>query len=466
MMLSTFNRLLRFWLPVVLFWIISGPAVASAPITLDGLWKGPLKMPGGELEVVFRLISLTGGEYFATMDVPMQRVSRMAVQVQVRGDTIVFAAEEAGSRFVGRLASDGKQVAGTWYQPGHESPLTLNFSPAAINTAPKARLTPPYREEEVAYTNELVNLRLGGMLTIPAGEGPFPAVVLVSDAGPHDRDATTGEYHPMGVLADYLTRRGIAVLRFDDRGIGTSAGDFAAMTPSELVGDVQAGLKLLRGNSKIDAARVGVVGHGEGGNVALLTASQPSAPAFVVTLAAYGLPGNTLILEQQKTVLRAIGVQDAAVEAFSRQQQALQEVVLRTPEVEKARPVLVKMLRENDANLDTTTARSRAAELTSFRYRTLLRFNPAILMSQVKCPVLLLNGTADLEVNAEANLDGLSRFLIKNSRVTTKKLSGVNHQFHAPPANWALVNGRPQETFSPVALEVVREWIVSHTAAK
>jgi uncharacterized protein len=286
--------------------------------------------------------------------------------------------------------------------------------------------------------------------------------VLVSDAGAHDRDATTGEYRPMGILADYLTRRGIAVLRFDDRGVGKSGGDFSTTIASELVGDVQAGLKYLRTTPRIDTTHIGVIGHGEGGNVALLTASQPAPPAFVVTLAAYGLPGNQLVLEQQKTVLRAIGVQEPDVMAFSKQQQALQEVVLRTSDVKQAQATLVKMMRAYDTNLDTLTAKNRAIDLTSFRYRNLLRFNPGILLSKVKCPVLLLNGTADLEVQADTNLDALNLALEKNTRVTRKKLLGVNHQFQADPANWALVNGQRQETFSPVALEAVRSWIVSH----
>jgi hypothetical protein len=437
----------------------------SAP-ALDGLWKGPLKMPGGELEVIFRLVSLTGGEYFATLDVPMQRVSRMAVQVEVRGDTVVFAAEEAGSRFIGRLTSDGKHVAGKWRQPGFESPLTLTFSPAAINTAPKARLTPPYREEEVVYTNLPVNLRLGGTLTVPAGPGPFPAVVLVSDTGPHDRNGTAGEYQPMGVLADHLTRRGVAVLRFDDRGVGASAGDVTNSTLSDLVTDVQAGMNFLRARPEIDVTRIGVIGHGEGGNVALLTATQPLPPSFVVTLAAYGLPGNTVILEQQRALLRAIGVQDPAIYAFSKQQEAMQEVVRQTPDSKKAREVLVKMMRQNDATLDTVTAKNRAAELTSFRYRSFLSFNPALLLNEIKCPVLLLNGTADQIVGADGNLSALAKALSNSRDVTSKKLPGVNHQFHADPADWALVNGQPHETFSPAALELIRSWIANRAQVK
>ncbi|UOQ66703.1 hypothetical protein [Hymenobacter volaticus] len=129
------SYLLRLWLPLVL-WTLSASATVAAP-TLDGLWKGPLKMPGGQLEVVFRLVSLTGGSYFATLDVPMQKVSRMPVQVEVRNDTVVFAAEEAGSRFIGRVAPDGKHVAGTWRQPGFESALTLTFSQLLSTRRPK-----------------------------------------------------------------------------------------------------------------------------------------------------------------------------------------------------------------------------------------------------------------------------------------------------------------------------------------
>lgn len=456
--------LLRLWLPLLL-WTLSASAAVAAP-ALDGLWKGPLKMPGGQLEVIFRLVSLTGGSYFATLDVPMQKVSRMAVQVEVRNDTIVFAAEEAGSRFIGRLAPDGKHVAGTWRQPGFESALTLTFSPATIDTAPKARLTPPYREEEVMYTNTPLNLRLGGMLTVPAGPGPFPAVVLVSDTGPHDRNATAGEYQPMGALADHLTRRGVAVLRFDDRGVGASAGDLTNASIADLTTDIQAGMNFLRTRPEIDVTRIGLIGHGEGGNVALLAAAQPLPPAFVVALAAYGLPGNTVILQQQKALLRAIGVQEPEVVAFSRYQQEMQEVVRQTPDSKKARETLIKLMRQNDASLDTTTARNRAAELTSYRYRYFLDFNPATRLSEVKCPVLLLNGAVDQNVAADANLGALVKALGTNRDVTSKKLPGVNHQFQGDPAEWALVNGQPRETFSTAALELIRSWIAVRAQVK
>ncbi|QNP53055.1 hypothetical protein H9L05_05110 [Hymenobacter qilianensis] len=140
--------------------LLSAPARAAAP-ALDGLWKGPLPVPGGQLEVVFRVVALTGGSFFATLDVPQQKISRMAVSVEVRGDTIVFMAPEAGSQFMGLVSADGKALTGTWQQPGYQVALTLGYTSAPISTAKSARLTPPYREEEVAVTNTEANLTLG-----------------------------------------------------------------------------------------------------------------------------------------------------------------------------------------------------------------------------------------------------------------------------------------------------------------
>jgi pimeloyl-ACP methyl ester carboxylesterase len=423
-------------------------------------------MPGGQLEVIFRLVSLTDGSYFATLDVPLQKVSRMAVKVDVRGDTVIFAAEEAGSRFIGRLAEGGKQVAGTWQQPGFEVPLTLSYSAPAISTAPKTRLTPPYREEEVAYSNIAIKLRLGGMLTVPAGPGPFPAVVLISDAGPHNRDATVGEYQLLGSLADYLTRRGIVVLRFDDRGVGASTGDFAQATTMALVGDVQAGLNYLRTRPEVNLSHIGVIGHGEGANVGLLAATQPLPPAFVVSLAGYGVPGTTLALQQQAALLRSLGTETIQIEAATKRQQAMLEIISQTPDDAQAQAIVANMLRQNNAAIDAEAAQASAAELTSLRYRYFLRFNPLERLAEVKCPVLLLNGTADLYVAADANMGALAKALKANRDVTSKKLPGVNHLFQPDPAEWPLVNGQQRETFSPVAQETIRAWIVAHTAAK
>ena len=441
--------------------LLSAPLrVAGAVPPLDGLWKGPLKVPGGQLEVIFRFVKLTGGEYFCTMDVPLQKVSRMNVKTEVRGDTVRLYAEEAATRFVGRVAADGKTMAGTWQSPGFKVPMTLTFSALPAMNAKNVRLTPPYREEETTFSNLTVNARLSGMLTIPAGPGPFPTVVLLSDSGPQDRDGTMGDFAPLGLLADYLTRRGVAVLRFDDRGVGKSGGT-PAITTADLVSDAQAGMNYLRTRPEIDLAHLGLVGHGEGGNVALLAAAQPLPPAFVVALAPYGMLGRDIVVQQQATTLRTLGTENAQIEAATKRQQAMLEIIRQTTDNAQAQAIVANMLKQNNSAIDNVTAQSSAAEMTSPRYRYFLAFNPVDKLAAVNCPVLLLNGTADLTINADTNLGALTKGLKANKNVTAKKLPGVNHLFQPDPTKWPVINGQPQPNFSPEAEETIREWIVA-----
>jgi alpha-beta hydrolase superfamily lysophospholipase len=464
-------HLLRFWGALFVCLLLSGSAWASSlsgpkPVAtaavppLDGLWKGPLKVPGGQLEVIFRFVKLTGGEYFCTLDVPLQKVSRMNVKTEVRGDTVRLYAEEAATRFVGRVSADGKQMVGTWQSPGFKVPMTLSFTALPPMNAKNVRLTPPYREEEATFSNLTVNTRLSGMLTIPAGPGPFPAVVLLSDSGPHDRDGTVGDFAPLGQLADYLTRRGIAVLRFDDRGVGKSGGT-PAVTTADLVSDAQAGLNYLRTRPEIDLSHLGLIGHGEGGNVALLAAAQPLPPAFVVTLAAYGLPGRDIVVQQQATTLRTLGTDAAQIEAATKRQQAMLEIIRQTTDNSQAQAIVANMLKQNNSAIDNATAQASAAEMTSARYRYFLAFNPVEKLAAVNCPVLLLNGTADLTINADANMGPLEKGLKlgKNKGVTVRKLVGVNHLFQPDATKWPIINGQPQPNFSPEAEEAIREWI-------
>ncbi|MBX0292765.1 alpha/beta fold hydrolase [Hymenobacter sp. HSC-4F20] len=436
--------------------VASGHAANAA--SLEGFWKGPLKVPGGQLEVVFRLVSLTNGSYFATLDVPLQKISRLPVTVTTHGDTVVFEAEDVGSRFTGQLMASGKEVQGTWKQPGYSVPMTLQYAPPPISTAPKARLTPPYREEDVQYINSAANLRFGGQLTVPAGEGPFPAVVLVADDAGYDRDGTVGDYRLLGILGDYLTRRGIAVLRFDSRGAGQTGGTLA--TVDETIMDVQAALTYLRTRPEVNMSQLGVIGHGLGGNVALLTATQPLPPNFVVALAAHGQRGDALAVEQQANTLKSLGADEAQVEAAVKRQQSMMEIIQNTADVAQSRAIVANMIRQTNPSVDSVTARAGAVELTTRRYRSYLAFNPLSGLSGVKCPVLLLNGTADLNVTPETNLTALNKALKANNAVTTRKLPGVNHLFQGDPATWPIVNGVQRESFSPEAEEIIRQWIV------
>ncbi|UOQ81102.1 alpha/beta hydrolase family protein [Hymenobacter sp. 5414T-23] len=410
---------------------------------------------------------LSNGTYYAALDAPQQRISRMPAEVELKGNDLTIRIEQAGSRFVGKVKDAGTQFTGTWTQPGLSVPLVLTRVVTAatpLATGGKMRLTPPYREEEVTFTNADAKIRLSGTLTIPAGPGPFPAVALLSDSGPQDRNAEQYDYHMFGILADHLTRRGIAVLRFDDRGVGKSQGNYLTATTADLMGDAQAAITFLRARNLINPEQIGLIGHGEGANVALLAAAQPGLgkPAFVVSLAGYGLTGRNVLVRQQLEILRLIGANPAQVKAALEFHERVIDIVRQTPNDNQARGKVAANLRLNNTDLDPQMARARAAQLTSPWSRYFLDFDPTQKLPDVTCPVLALNGTADLQVDPEHNLSILKKGL-KNTKVKSDKLSGVNHWFQPETKDWPLVNGVQQPTFSPKALAEVREWIFDNT---
>jgi alpha-beta hydrolase superfamily lysophospholipase len=436
---------------------------AEEPARLNGQWQGGLKVPGGSINLIITIVPLSNGTYYAALDVPQQRISRMPVEVELKGDNLTLNIEQAGSHFEGKVQEGGNKLSGTWQQPGLKTDLLLERSaaPAAALAAKKLRLTPPYRESEVTFLNPAGKFRLSGTLTIPSGEGPFAAVALLSDSGPHDRDADLQGYHMFGILADYLTRHGIAVLRFDDRGVGRSGGDYHRATTADLVTDAQAALAFLRKTPLIAPQQVGLIGHGEGANVALLAAAQPQqAPAFVASLAGYGQPGRDVLRRQQGEIMRLIGTDGTQIKAAQSLYDQLVDAVRQTPNNTAARAKVIALLRSSNTALSESMARARAVEMTSPWSRYFLDFNPATRLPQVACPVLLLNGTADLQVAAGRNMSVLQKGLrLGHAPVETHRLSGVNHWFQPDPSDWPIVAGERQAAFSPEGLERLHTWL-------
>jgi hypothetical protein len=304
------------------------------------------------------------------------------------------------------------------------------------------------------------------MLTIPAGPGPFPAVVLLSDSGPQDRDGTVGDYHFMGSLADYLTRRGVAVLRYDDRGVGKSGGSTYTATTAMLVSDVQAAVNFLRSRLEVNINRIGVVGHGEGANVAFLAAGQPLPPAFVVSLAGYGLTGEQTMLQQQVTQQRALKVDPAIVQAGYERQRTMYDIIRQT-NLPEAQSIVTNMLRQDQPGLDPQLAQAAATRLLTPWNRYFLSFDPVAELDQVNCPVLLLSGTDDTTAPAELHQAALEKELKSfNHNVVAKRLPGVNHLFQPPQTEWTLMNGEMKPLFSPVAQEAMRVWMTELATKK
>ncbi|MDQ2770922.1 MAG: alpha/beta hydrolase [Bacteroidota bacterium] len=429
------------------------------PLPLGGLWKGKLAMLGGQLDLTISIVPLAGGKFFAALDVPAQKVSRMVTEITVRGDSVLLWMPAAGSRYNAHYIAAKKELDGVWTQAGVRAPLRLQYSPMPTAATVSSRLPPPYHEEEVLFNNPISRFNLGGTFTVPDGKGPFPAVVLVSDLGAQDRDGTVGSFHLLGTLSDYLTRRGIAVLRYDDRGVGKSGGSSALATTAMLVSDVQAGMNFLRSRIEVNIGRIGVIGHGEGADVALLAAGQPLPPSFVVSMAGYGLTGQQTLLQQQVAQLRAKKIDPVLIEAAYERQKTMYDIVQHSTQAQ-ALSIVSNMMRQDQPGLDPTAAQAAAAaELTPWR-RYFLTFDPMAELDQVKCPVLLLSGTDDAEAPAELHLAALEKELRSvNHSTTVRRLNGANHLFQPPKTEWVLMNGEMQPILAPAAADAIREFI-------
>ena len=326
--------------------------------------------------------------------------------------------------------------------------------------------------------------------------------------GPHDRDARQDSYRPFAELSAGLARQGVAVLRLDDRGVGQSGGDSRLATSTDRVRDAQAALSFLRLRPTVDPSRVGLIGHGEGGNVALLAAGQPQPPNFVVGLAAAGIGGLELLSNQAEPLspadtarlgtarrqayaeitakakaLRASGSNSAQVDTYVAQQQlklrsaerkqaeatlkfrrAMFEIIRQTTNSEQAQAIVKNMLSQRYPEQEGPLLRTRAEGLTTAWYRDYLKFDPQSGLALVQCPVLLLNGNDDAEVNAATNLTALEKGLKANKRVTVRRLPGVNHWFQTPAAEMIRnPDGTVDPVLAPVVAATLREWIAQQS---
>lgn len=462
------------------------PAAAQAepePPPVTGTWQGRLELAGGGLRVVFQIRRGEDGALAATMDSPDQGATGIPVsRVELVGDTLRLAVAAAGGEYEGTLAEPDR-LEGEWRQSGTTFPLELRRVDPDDVEGPRRPQEPerplPYGVEEARYENPEAGIVLAATLTLPEGEGPHPAVLLISGSGPQDRDGTAYAHRPFLVLADHLTRRGIAVLRADDRGVGESGGSFPDATSGDFASDARVGVTYLKGRPEVDPGAIGLVGHSEGGLIAAMVARRSEDVGFLVLLAGPGLPGEEVLYLQGAAIARAMGASDEQVERQRREQEELFRIVKEEEDPEARLARLKRVLRDRLASM---SAAARAASgvpsdasgreewldlqlrsAASPWFRFFLRHDPRDDLRRVSVPVLALIGTLDLQVPPGENLPEIEEALVRggNRDVTAMELEGLNHLFqHArtgSPAEYA----RIEQTMAPEAMEVVAQWILA-----
>jgi hypothetical protein len=443
------------------------PAQAAAkpavPSDIDGIWLGTLDAGATNLRLVLKIANGPDG-LTASLQSPDQSQQWLPANSATRsGDSLNFTIESLGVVYDGKIDAGLNSIDGTFTQGGRPLPLALKRvkDQAELETRhPQNPVKPyPYREEEVTYANKAAGNVLAGTLTIPPGKGPFPAVLLISGSGPNDRDETVFGHKPFLVLSDYLTRKGIVVLRVDKRGVGKSTGDLAHATTADFATDAEAGVQYLKTRAEADPRRIGLIGHSEGGTVAPMLAAGDPGVRFIVLMAGPGVPGDQIIVEQGRLIEEAAGATKEKAAQDADKQRELFALV----EKEKDDAVLGKELREKlagrvpDAQIDVAIQ-----QLTSPWMRYTLTYDPATALRKVACPVLALNGEKDLQVPPAQNLSAIRKALEEggNKHAEIDEMPGLNHLFQTAKTGSPTEYAQIEETISPVALDKVATWIL------
>ncbi|HSN49405.1 MAG TPA: alpha/beta hydrolase, partial [Flavobacterium sp.] len=295
---------------IVLLTYFTSPSLIAQDIT--GEWNGALKIQGTQLRLVFTVTKTDTG-VSATMDSPDQGARGIPTTTTTFENSILrITIANAKIEYQGTLGSDNI-IVGTFKQGGQSFPM--NLSKEVIEkeklVRPQEPLKPyPYYAEDITFENKEAGIHLAGTLTLPRKEGVFPVVILISGSGPQNRDEELMGHKPFLVLSDFLTKNGIAVLRYDDRGIASSKGDFKTATTADFATDVEAGIDYLKTRKEINSKKIGLMGHSEGGIIAPMVASKSKDVAFIVLLAGTGIQGDQLLLLQQKLIGKVSGVSD------------------------------------------------------------------------------------------------------------------------------------------------------------
>ncbi len=442
------------------------------------LWEGKLKISGVTLRLVLKTSTDEKGLITAKLDSPDQSVENIPVSsITVTEDSLKFEVASIMAKYSGKIEKDSVVIVGIFKQATLTLPLNLKKVEKLTEIKrPQTPMPPfPYTEEEVFFENKSAGIKLAGTFTYPKNGKNFPAVVMVTGSGAQDRDETIFKHKPFLVIADYLSRNGVAVLRFDDRGVGKSTGNFAAATSADFVTDALAAVEYLKARNEVNQSKIGIIGHSEGGMIAPMAASNSNDVAFIILLAGPGIKGSDLLALQTELILKANGTPPNKVEESVKTNKAAYKIVVEQTDSALAYKELEKLFEDQIANLTEEEKNSpeysrdnfkrMASTLLSPWFRFFLRFDPKEYLENVQIPVLALNGAKDLQVPPKENLSGIEEALktAGNKNFKTVELPGLNHLFQNCKTGSPNEYGEIEETFSPGALKIIGDWIIGIT---
>lgn len=466
----------------------------SAARTSAERWKGSITLaPGQMLDFTVALTFDESGKGGGTMSIAMQGLKDGALREVSRDAATGITKFTLGlpqmpqpswAHFEVIISKDASTARGSMKQGGATFPVEMSPLAEGQSGEPNRPQNPkppfPYTAREVSYSNPADGAALAGTLTVPAekdfGKGPFPAVLLITGSGPQDRDETLLGHKPFLVIADHLTRHGIAVLRIDDRGVGGSTSPKKMQeTTQDFAGDVLAGVQFLKSAPEVAPGSIGLIGHSEGGLIAPMVAAQSPDVAFIVLLAGPGVSGAQVLEVQMMALARAEGAPDPLVQALGAAQKELLAAATRPqadPQRDAALDAAIGRLITVQSGGKEVPEPERSAAMTAAKkslsepwMQAFLTLDPQVALAKVKCPVLALNGGLDTQVIASQNLPEIVRGLVTggNQDVTARVVPGLNHLFQHSKTGAFSEYAKLEETIAPEVLEAMTAWITARS---
>jgi len=458
------------------------PRVSTSSINVNGIWEGKLNAGSISLRLNFHFEKDKDNNYSGTMDSPDQGIAGVPCEeVFLNGDSITVQVKP-GIGMKGLLTTDST-VTGNWDQGGKIFPISLK-KVKEFSKAPNRPQTPKppytYNSEDVEYDNADKTIHYGATFTYPKGPGPFPTAILITGSGQQDRDETILAHKPFAVIADYLTKKGMAILRVDDRGMGKSTGDIINATSADFANDVETGLTYLKNRKEVDQKKMGMIGHSEGGLIASIVAARDHDIDFVIMLAGPGVKGSDILLKQTEDVMLSEGEPAEAVKEYCVIFKQLLNDFMTDNDTSAVRKKITREYIQwkakqsektlNDLKLGVDKSDDKKiidAFMKDFSLpwtKYFIEADPQPLIEKFSCKVLALDGSKDIQVNAAMNLAAINKALKKSKSPSfeTKELPGLNHLFQHCKKCTVEEYGELEETFSPEALDIMWEWLAKN----
>jgi len=460
---------------ILLISILTSISISAQDII--GQWNGVLKVQGTQLRLVFN-VTKTDNVLSSTMDSPDQGAKDIPTTTTSFENSILkITIASAKIEYEGTLGKDNI-IVGTFKQGGQSFPMNLSkekIEKEKIIRPQEPSKPYPYYSEDLTFENQKAGINLAGTLTLPNKDGVFPVVILISGSGLQNRDEELLGHKPFLVLSDYLTKNGIAVLRYDDRGTALSEGDFKTATSADFATDVESAISYLKTRKEINKKKIGLIGHSEGGLIAPMVASKSKDVAFIVLLAGTGIQGDQILLLQQKLIGKASGISDEDLQKSELENRKVFDIVNKSTNLEKLNNDLTDFIKQTfkdnpnaerpNGISDEDFVKLQVEQIANPWMQYFIKYNPAPTLEKVKCPVLAINGEKDLQVPPKENLEAIKKALQNggNKRVTIKEFPNLNHLFQecktGSPDEYATI----EQTFSPTALEEITKWIKQQT---